>query len=166
MTRHPPALLATDLPLPSSLKTEFDNGFPALRGTRIAGEIPLSQSVLNEILSHSAPAAGFASLELKEFNTIVVRILGFLPLTATIVRVDPPLRIVFHLPFAVRLAASMVQSRLPSYVRIKGGEAAVDLSAVPQLAQYPQVSKYVRITQLRTSSSRLIVSFEIEVTND
>jgi hypothetical protein len=140
------------------LKAELDAGCPGLKGTRVNADVRIPQRVLNEILASQAP---MASVELQDRNVVVAKVFG-VGLKATIVRVEAPLKVVLSLPVLARLALWPIRSRLP-FLKVSGGDATVDLTALPQMSEYPQIIKYVRLTQLRTSPGRLLVSFELAI---
>ena len=140
------------------LNAEFESGLPNLRGTHISGRIPVSQTVLNDILRAVAP---MAAIELRDAGAMILTLPWIPSIAATNVRASAPLKVSFGLPLMARFALVALKGRFP-YLALEGGEATVDLSAIPQFATYLP-PKMVRITGLKISRGVLTIDFEITV---
>ena len=138
----------------TTLEREIENGCPNLKGTRIAGRVPISEELANALLTGTP----ISWIEFREANVIAVKIWSF-TITPTIVRVETPLGITLRFPFLAQLFLRMVKGRFP-FLRVESGEATINLAAIPQVSKY---LKHVRITQLKTYANGLLVNFEISI---
>src|SRR3954464_12090163 len=91
------------------LLVEANSGFPNLKGTRLLGTIPLSQAVLDELLS--SIGSGNLSIRCEGEDRVIGRYSGIPFPPARIVGVDPSLTVTLRFPGWARPALWVARSR-------------------------------------------------------
>jgi hypothetical protein len=145
----------------NTLRAEAQRGFPSFSGANISGTIPVTQKVVDELVATSGL---LSSIEILDNDQIAVRVMG-ISVSATIVGVEPPLKLILKLPFWASALAS-VAGKLTSVgpqVRLKGAYLYVDVAAFPQLSAYRDIWKHVTLVKIRTSAGRMIISFQLVI---
>jgi hypothetical protein len=141
---------------------ELNAGLPNLKGTRIVAGIPVRQYVVDEILASVTTAV---TVDLQDFDVLMIRA-SVLSFKATILRVEPQMRVVLGISSLMRLAIWPFRSSLPPFVTMSGGEITVDLAAAidRRVPQYRPLIQYLHLVQLNASKGLLsaIVEFRID----
>jgi hypothetical protein len=138
-------------------------GFPRFPGMHLIGSIPVSQDLLNEMLSQSVHVPKGLRVEIESGNRIVAR-LGLVQATATL-----------HSPAALdgrtitlELSSSIVAWTISQYVRapfitIAGRIITIDLASVPALAPWQALLAHLERIMFSTQPGVLTVGFDWRV---
>ena len=135
------------------LEAEARSGFPNLRGTTVNATVPISQTLVNEIL---ASAWDVLTVDLQSGNQLKLRILG-LPtlLDATIVGIDSSLTLTLRVSMLAQFALLFLKGKLPPFASVQGRDLLFDFGQIPRVAAWHSVWQYIRIT---TSTSPGLLS--------
>ena len=144
------------------LQDELNAGFPHLGGTRLSGCVPITERLLNRFTQK-------AILEILPDNQVVVKY-GVVNARATISRVvalDPSPTLEIRLAnvfmaLALRAFWNLQFSHL-TFVSFSGTRMLVDLAAIPQVAQWRHLWRYVDSMDIRSDSGKLDVCFQISI---
>jgi hypothetical protein len=143
------------------LLAEAKLGFPNLKGARLTGTVPIPESVLNELLS--PVASGNLTLRLEEGDRIAGRYGGIPIPSARIVGVDSSLTIALRFSLWATPALWVARRRNIPYVRFAGNEIHIAVGAIPSIAAYRYIWKYLNI-RLSTQPALLVVRLGIDFT--
>jgi hypothetical protein len=148
------------------LREEAKAGFPRLIGTFLAGTLPLSQVLINDVLRRLPQAPPGLALDVLPANRVVARY-GFVRATVVLeehVRVgDGPPQITVRLASAVVAWTLGWLLRVPA-VRMAGRRVTIDLGALDGMAAYRPYWSLLRRVELRTTPGQVHVDFELAVT--
>ena len=148
--------------LSPTLEREIAEGLPRLAGARIAGTLPVSERLLNELIPRGAPVSELRLLDDDQFAvTGSVWNLPRFQVEARLVSVDLELNVTLELqghPLK-RRAFELVASRLPYVRRGPGRSLVVAAGALPAVARYRSVWRYLTHLAVRTRRGALVCDF-------
>jgi hypothetical protein len=136
------------------IDAEARNGFPRLRGTHIAGAIPVTQAVIDEVV---ADFPVVPEVQVLDGGQIVATVWGK-SVRATIVGISPSLTLTLAVPWWARMLAAMAP-----HTRVERDVVLVELGAFPRVATYQYLWKHLTSIDIRTTTGRLTVSFELVI---
>ena len=142
------------------LDKEARAGFPRMRGTRVRATIPISQDLLDRILSKPQ-----WNVEIQEHNRISVSY-GVVRVAADIVRVTPDLTVVLSTSWLSRTALRGVLALKPGlqvYLRQQDGLVHVLCGRIPTVARYRYLWRHLADVQARTAPGRLVLNFDLQI---
>jgi hypothetical protein len=154
------------------------SGFADLAGTRISGTLPLSERLLNEILSASLPpggavrgvtihpeTAGRFSVRLVPRATLIPGITLRLAIEAQPRLPDSAVLVVrmATLSGLFGLAGGAVSGMLPPGVRLDGDRILVDLRSIAAQQGFADLLDHLRQLAITTRDGRLVLDFDAAV---
>jgi hypothetical protein len=144
------------------LERELHNGAAALRGTNVAGVVPLTQALLNELLKNSSNTARDVTLEIHPANRVVVHYGAFHveAVLADVMELGPSPAVSLTLASTV-IAWTMKRTLDMPGVHIEGKRVTFDLGTVDALNAYRQLWPHIKSVKFGTEAGVLIVVFEI-----
>jgi hypothetical protein len=152
-----------------------------IAGTRVSGEIPLPDVMLNRLIAAQLAATrgkvAAVVLETREANQVAAHVrvdMPFVPPLVVNLEVAqqpefPALPVVVFrwslagLDGLARMAMPFVSAFLPPWARINGDLIAVDIQALAQSKGVAELLNYVRSLRVDTAAGRLVVRFELGV---
>ncbi len=138
-------------------------GFPRFPGMRLFGSIPVSQDVLNEVLSQTGHVPKGLRVEIRNGNRLVAH-LGVVWATAI---VHSPAALdgrTVTLEIASSIAAWAISRHLrPSFLTIAGRIITIDLARVPALAPWQASLAHLERIMFSSEPGVLTVGFEWRV---
>ena len=120
--------------VPEILAREVSSGFDRLRGTAIAGHVPIAQSVINDLLALSGGPLSRASVEVQSGNALVIRYRSLISVPVTVVldeAVDLPRtgpRVTLTIRSAL-IAGLLSMKRMP-FVEMSGKRMTIDVGRI------------------------------------
>ena len=157
------------------------SGFGDLTGTRIAGTMPLSERLLNEILSASLPPGGpVRSVTIHpetdgRFSVRLVPRATLIPGITLRLAIEAQPRLPESAVLVVRmatlsglfgLAGGAVSGMLPPGVRLDGDRILVDLRTIAAQHGVADLLDHLRQLAITTHEGRLVLSFDAAVGPD
>jgi hypothetical protein len=141
---------------------ELQNGVAGLRGTNVAGVVPLTQALLNDLLRNSGSTARDVTLEIHPANRVVVHYGAF--------HVEAVLADVMELGASPTLSLTLASTviawtmkrtlNMPG-LHIEGKRVTFDLGTVDAVRAYRQLWPHIKSVKLGTEAGVLTVVFEI-----
>ena len=121
----------------------------------------MTQKVVDELVATSTL---LSSIEILDSDRIAVRAMG-ISVSATIVGIDPPLKLILKLSFWASALASVAAklTSLGPQVRLKGAYLSVDIAAFPQLSAYRDIWKHLTFVKIKTNAGKMIISFQLVI---
>jgi hypothetical protein len=141
---------------------ELQSGARGLRGMNVAGVVPLTQPLLNELLKNSGSAPRDVSLEIHAANKIVVHY-GAFHVEAVL---DDVMKLGTSPTISLTLASTVIAWTMKRTVnmpglQIDGKRVTVDIGAVDALRGYRELWPHIKSVKLGTEPGVLTVVFEI-----
>ena len=151
-------------PAPSELiEREARTGFLRFYGMRLSGSIPVTQDVLNELLSLSEGVPKRLRVEIERDNRLVAR-LGLVQATATL---QSPAALdgrTVTLELASSIVAWTVSQYLSaSFITIAGRVISIDLARVPGIAPWRASLAHLERMTFSTQPGVVTVNFDWRV---
>lgn len=143
-----------------TLLAEAQSGFPNLQGTRLTGAIPIPQAVLDELLT--PVASGQLTIRCENDNRVAPRYSGIPLPPAKIVGVDEALTVTLRFPTWARPALWIASRRNPRYVRFASDYVHIDVGAIPGVAAYRYIWKYLSLS-LSSQAGMLVIRFRVDI---
>ena len=147
------------------LQREAAAGFPRLVGTRLAGTLPVTEAVLNDLIRRSPRLPPGLAVEVLDANRLVARY-GIISATAVL---DEEVRVGRRAPqVTFELASAMVAwavkqaVRLPA-IRFEGRRVTIDLGALDGVDATHPFWSHLQRGRLRTTPGLLHIDFEVGV---
>lgn len=135
-------------------------GFPRMRGTRMRGVIPVTQEVLNSLLSSMR-----FQIELQAHNRILISYRG-VRLVAELISISQNLRIVLSTSWLSRAAIRAVLFWKPGWKVFLDQQdrfVYVLCADIPAVARYRYLWQYVSKVNAQTAPGLLILNIEIDI---
>ena len=151
-------------PAPSELvEREARAGFPRFSGMRLSGSIPVTQDVLNEVLSQIEHLPKGLRVEIESGNRVVARV-GVVQAAATL---QSPAALDGR-TITLELASSIVAWTVSQYLRapfitIAGRVITIDLARVPALLPWQASLAHLERLTFSTQPGMLTIGFEWRV---
>ena len=145
------------------LEREAKAGFPRFRGMQLRGQIPVSETTLNELIRHGNVAAGLR-LEVDVSNRIIARsgVLRVTAILADVLELGASPKITLEL--TSRLVAWLLRLvvTMPG-LSVHGRHVTIDLDRFEAFREYREAWAHVRSVRMTTSPRTLHVQFEFVV---
>jgi hypothetical protein len=144
------------------VERELQNGARGLRGTNVAGVVPLTQALLNDLLKNSASAAREVTVEIHPANRIVVHYgaFHFEAVLADVMELGASPTLSLTLASTV-IAWTMKRTLNMPGLQIEGKRVTFDVGAVDALRAYRELWPHIKSVKLGTEPGVLIVVFEV-----
>lgn len=143
---------------------ELQTGGRSFRGTHVAGTIPLTQVVVNELLKSSSGPARDVSLEIHGANKMIVHYGAFHveAVLADAVELSASPTLSLHLASTVVAWTVKRTVNMPG-VTVEGKRIIVDVGAVDALSGYRALWPHIQSVKFGTEPGVLNVFFEVRI---
>ena len=141
---------------------EAEAGFPNLRGTNVLATLPISETLVNEVVPS---VGGSLAVSIQSNNRLNLRILGLpTPIDATIVGIDSSLTLKLRVSAPAKLLLSLpkIKGKLPFFGRVQGDNLFFDFGQIPLVFAWRCLWPYVRIG-ISTYPGRIYMSVTLKV---
>ena len=135
-------------------------GFPRMRGTRLRGVIPVTQELLNSLLSSLR-----FHMELQAHNRVLISYRG-VRLAANLIGISPNLMIILSTSWLSRAAIRAVLFWKPGwkvFLNQQDRFVYVLCADIPAVARYRYLWQYVSKVDAQTAPGLLILNTEIDI---
>lgn len=147
-----------------TLEREVKSGLRRLSGGRIAGNVYIDETIVNDGLQTHGSAGRDARIEFQDANAIVVhyRLLRFRALLAEQIDLEGSPRIRVRLA-SILLAWTLERTLTLPYVQVHGRWITFDLGALTSMKEYHALWEHVQSVRLSTSPGKLTVHFSVQI---